>query len=203
MKKSNLQNQSGFITIDFLFSFVLVFGFIIIMFSITLTLSVVSVTQYLTFASARQYFAAHFSVTDQEQLARQKFQELAETPAFKPLYSGEWFEMKPANLQVGDMSQIAPQFTVDDPQRNQFWGVRTPFVAKMLDIKIPFYGSTANSDTKDGGFTTFIGSYLMREVTSEECNIFMNQRWQAIINLNSAYSSASAGQIANFEDNGC
>ena len=50
-----IRNQRGFITIDFLFSLVLVLGFSALLFIMTFTLLVAEVTQYITYAAARNY----------------------------------------------------------------------------------------------------------------------------------------------------
>ncbi len=59
MKNPRYTSQSGMITVDFLFAFVLVMGFAAILFSLSMTLTVAEVTQYATYTAARAYTAGH------------------------------------------------------------------------------------------------------------------------------------------------
>ncbi len=203
------QSEKGIITIDFLFAFVLVMGFAALMFSLALSLTVAEITQYITFASARNYQASHITASTQEQLAKEKFVQLTTNKVFGPLYSNGWFEI--SNLpNVGDISQIFPEYqpaNASDP--NLFWGVNTIFIARMLDFRIPFYGSTtSDGDGSGDGFTTFIGSYLGREVTTNECINFSRLRWNFIRTLSSGgsvgyTSNTTENGYVTFTDNGC
>ena len=82
-----MKNQSGFITVDFLFAIVLILGLSSLMFVLSFTLSVASITQYITYAAARNYEAAHIDEATQELRAQMNYQELISNPVFKPLYA--------------------------------------------------------------------------------------------------------------------
>lgn len=211
----HLTSESGMITLDFLFAFVLVMGFSALLFALTLTLTVVEVTQYITFASARNYSAGHVNVIYQEQQARLKYKELTEGSVFTPLFSNGWFEVAradSANLLVGDATQTFAEYKPSSPEDpNLFYGVGTPFIARMLEFHIPFFGSTTDEgDGQGSGFKTFIASYLSREVTTNEClRFFNNLRWQKIrslpVNGGNSYALAPGDDVNYWivSDNGC
>ena len=54
--KNLLKNEKGLLTLDFIFAFIIIFGFVGILFSFAMTFSIVEAVQYVSFASARNYF---------------------------------------------------------------------------------------------------------------------------------------------------
>lgn len=180
-KLLHIRNEKGIITIDFIFAFVLVMGFGALMFSLALTLTLVEVTQYITFASSRAFYASHVAPENQERLALMKYEELTLHPAVKTLFSNGWFSIQHPP-DVGNLSLKFPEYRPSDPEDpNLFWGVGTRFIARMLDFHLPFYGSTTSEGDGSGdGFNTYIASYLGREVTARECIAVITQRWKAI-----------------------
>jgi len=203
-----IRNERGLITVDFLFSMVLIFGLSGLLFVLTLTLSLASVTQYVTFAAARNYTTAHIDPATQEQRGVAKYMELTAHPVFKPLYNNGWFKVD-AEPNIGDHTQVVPEFQQATEGVNKFWGVGTSFTAMVLDFKIPFFGSTApDGDGSGEGFKTYMGSYLGREVTTEECLAFTAQRWAKIRGLpvsGGASYSTGTGASGYFPqtDDGC
>jgi hypothetical protein len=204
-----MKNQSGFITMDFLFAFVLVMAFSALLFALTLTLTVAEVTQYITYAAARNYVAAHQSEIQQNAQATQKFNNLVGNSVFKPLYSNNWFIIDKAP-NVGHLSTtLFPAYQQPGPgDPDLFWGVGVNFTAKILDFQVPFYGSTAPDSNQGSGFKTFIASYLSREPTFDECYNFMQQRWNQIRTLTvsggAPYSTDTTDNSAfPITDNGC
>jgi hypothetical protein len=203
-----LNNQGGQITVDFLFALVLVLGFTAVLFVVTFTLSMASVTQYITFAAGRNYVAAHLDEATQKKRALDKYHELISDPVFKPLYANGWFQVD-ADANVGDHTKIIPGYQGPAGTSNQFWGVGTRFVARILDFHIPFFGSTApDGDGSGSGFKTYIGSYLGREPSADECAKLTAERWNAIRALPvSGGSSYSTGSTTSgyypMTDNGC
>ncbi|MDC0980322.1 hypothetical protein OAQ84_01160 [Bdellovibrionales bacterium] len=194
-----LRSESGMITLDYLFAFCLVMGFTAILFSLTFTLSVAEITQYITFASARSYYGSHISIVTQKNLGKEKYLQLVGHPVFKPLYSNGWFTVD-SEVEPDDYSSI-----YGENPKSIFHGVRVSFLASVLDFNIPFFGSTSSSETKDSGFTAHIGSYLGREPTINECILlFSAQRWKKIRNLHKNYSQASlTDKYTVITDNGC
>ncbi|MGE4131270.1 MAG: hypothetical protein AB7F86_06505 [Bdellovibrionales bacterium] len=201
-----MRNQRGIITVDFMFSLVLIMGFTALLFVLTFTLSIASVTQYVTFATARNYAVAHVTIQEQTNRANQKYNEMTQSKVLRPLYSNGWYSVD-QTPGIGDHTTIIPGFQGATEGVNKFWGAGTHFTAKVLAFTIPFFGSTAPDDETGEGFTTYIGSYLGREPSSEECLEFTNGRWNAVRNLPSSggasYSTANGGGYYPMADNGC
>lgn len=204
-----MKNERGMITVDFLFSLVLILGLSGLLFVLTFTLSVASVTQYVTFAAARNYAPAHINEATQKERANQKYNELRNHPVLKPLYNNGWFTID-AQPGIGDHTTIIPEFQqAVRGAPNKFWGAGTHFTAKVLAFKIPFFGSTTPDGDESGeGFKTYLGSYLGREPTTDECLQFTNARWNAIRNLpvsgGAGYSTGTgAGGYFPMADDGC
>ncbi len=203
-----IRNERGILTVDFVFSMVLILGLASLMFVLTFTLSLASVTQYITFAAARNYGVAHITKEEQEKRGAAKYKELIGHPVFKPLYSNGWFKVD-AEPTIGDHTKIIDGYATAAQDTNNFWGVGTSFTAAVLAFKIPFFGTTVPDGDEDGsGFKTYMGSYLGREPTTEECLAFTAARWTAIRNLSvTGGSSYSTGTSTNgyfpMSDDGC
>lgn len=207
MRRFALGNERGFLTVDFIFTVVLIFGMMAILFVFSLTLTVASLTQYITFATARNYQAGHLDQAHQEQLAQAKYKQLIKNKTFAPFFKNGWFELS-KQPDVGDISQVIQGYQSGGPNDpNLFWGAGTHFTAMILDFKIPGFGSTAPGDQTGKGFNTYMGSYLGREVTQDECMKFENARWTAIQNLPSTNGGAAYTTAPNapsvYTDDGC
>ncbi len=208
-------NNSGLITIDYLFALVLVSGFSFILFAMSLSLSMVEVVQYMTFASARTFFAGGMNEEQQRTDAILKFQDLQQSETLQPLLSSGWFEVGVGGfskkLTVGsDLPAMKPELKdyAQDPNSNLFTGAVVWFTANVLDFNIPFYGSTVNDDMRGGSeFGAYIGSYLGREVTQEECENMIVDRWEKIKQLptggNAPYTQVQDDSYVAMADNGC
>ena len=82
-----MRNQRGFLTIDFIFTIVLVLGFVAILFATTLTLTVASITQYVTFATARNPSGCPpRSGSPKHSGRRPKYQSLLTNKIFAPFF---------------------------------------------------------------------------------------------------------------------
>jgi hypothetical protein len=197
-----LKDQHGLITIDFIFAITLVFGMTMVLFSLSLSLSVIEVTQYITFAVARNYHAAHIDPQTQTETARQKYVNLVSSPALKPLFTGGWFVIsKPEDIELGPAEDLASANS--EPDRGIFTGARVALNAKALEIRIPFFGTTFD---QEDGFATRVSSFIGREPSTAECMGFNQQRFNAIISLDQAnYGSPGVdpNAYAVMGDNGC
>jgi hypothetical protein len=215
IKFKNLKNQSGGLTIDFIFALTLVMGLAAILLSLSLTLTVASITQYITYSSARALMLGHHTRDDQVNNAQKQFLRLHTDPLFAPLFTGGWFELQnPVVLpNVGDLEKYSstfPQIDVPSDKPNFFVGVTVTFIARMLDFEIPFFGSTSDFGGDGSGFNTNIASFLSKEPSSAQCRNFNVERWKAIRKLNvpggvADYSSytTEGGAIWWINDNGC
>lgn len=193
MIKQTLSNQQGFLFLDFIFASVLVFALSAVIFSFAFTFSVVEVTQYISFATARNYSLAHLNQDEQKKRAQLKFEELTGNPAFKPLITGGWFELGEVN--IGDFNnEFNPDSSKDS---DNFIGARIPFSAPILYKRIPMLGTTA-SDPE--GFQANVQSFLGREPNFDECKGFIEERAQRLKNLGLNFNQSEAAVIM---DNGC
>lgn len=202
-----IRNQRGLITVDFLFSLVLIVGMTGLLFVLSFSLSIASVTQYITFAAARNFAVAHVDQEAQLIRAQAKYEELLDNPVLKPLYTNGWFSVD-AQVTVGNQMEAVPAFAAGSDV-NLFWGAGTNFTARILDFNIPFFGSTnPEGDGTGSGFKSYLSSSLGREPTSAECIQFTAQRWTAIRKLQvSGGTSYSTGTSADgyfpMTDDGC
>ena len=200
MKKASLlKNQEGIITLDFIFALTLAMGFSAILFAMAFTLSVVEVTQYTTFASARSYFLGHKTPEMQKDLALNKYKSLISSEILGSFYRNGWFEVSP----IPEISDFAENYSANeaDSKGAPFIGVRTQLSAKMLAFRIPFYGSTTEDEN---AFQTYIGSFVGREPSSQECLEFSNVRFEAIKQLDPRFGSMSnTAPVGLVADNGC
>jgi hypothetical protein len=194
-----LKNQKGSLTLDFMFALVLVLGVSGLFFALSFTLSVVEISQYIAFATSRNYMAAHFDETNQKQQAEAKFAQLTENTPLKVLFkNNSWFKL--TYVETGDFREKYPADASLENDNITFWGTQLDLQADVLDFKIPMYGST----NEDGNaFKTKVNSFLGREVTSEECNQFYSQRWQNILNLDRKFSVMGQKKATVIFDNGC
>lgn len=200
MRNQILSNERGLITLDFVFALVLVFAFTAVLFTVSLTLSVVEITQYVTFASARNYFAGHKSVDDQERLGKAKYEQLRNAGPLKPLYSNGWFELKDHTIGQGTAYQTIQQ----EPDRFTFYGAAVYLRAPVLNFRVPFFGSTASDE--DAVFSAQISSWLAREPTFDECREFNSARMELIKQIDgNAYNNpaVNVNDYVVMTDNGC
>ncbi|MEK6628417.1 MAG: hypothetical protein AABY53_07305 [Bdellovibrionota bacterium] len=226
-KPSRLQNSSGFIAADFLFSFVMVLGVGIFMFGITFSLATIEVAQYIVWSTARNHSAGNINAAIANEGAKKKFLNL--TAKF-PMLTGngaggrEWFELLETNLKIGDLSVIEPEFSseisADDRKNNdrQPWtGASAKIRLKLFSgLQIPFLGKVA----EDPSFFEFpIRAFIIRHPSQDECISFFNDNQKRYINgikklegdaLADQAPMSSAAQLQGInaaatigEDNGC
>jgi hypothetical protein len=197
---NSLRNERGILTVDFLFSIVLILGLSGLLFVMCFTLSVASVTQYVTFATARNYAVGHLTPQLQTERANAKYNELIAHPVLKPLYNNGWFQVD-AVPGVGDHTTLVAGYNEAAQGVNKFWGASTDFTAKVLAFTIPFFGSTDDENNGEG-FKTKLGSYLGRDPSAEECLNLTAQRWNQIKKLGAGYST-QGGKYFPQADDGC
>lgn len=205
-----LQNSRGFLTAEFIFSLVLCAGMCIVLFSLNFTMSMAEVAQYIAFSTARAHAAGHVDQDKQEQLAKDKYKELLNNAALKPLFNnpdGGWFKFsaEPEIRGGGQRNSFDEYGTNTTPDRVPQVGVRFDFQPRLLNLKIPFLGSTA--EDPDAGFSAKISGLLIREPTSKECfDLQVKRRYEAILSLDDRYKklgSSGVNKYVPMEDNGC
>ena len=192
-KKNFLKNEKGILTLDFIFAFIIIFGFVGVLFSFAMTFSVVEAVQYVSFASARNYSLAHLNEDRQMERADKKYDELTTSQALSPFLSNGWFEAeKSTNHNFNDTYDPKSGYEV-------FWGVRISFKAPILFKRVPLLGTTGSDPD---GFTANIQSFLMREPTFSECQTFISKRAESLKNLNYNFP-LNRNSNSIMMDNGC
>ena len=156
------KGRKGFVTLPFLIAFVIVMFLILSFFRLTLTLTYVSVAQYITYASARR-----LSLGDQDKGTQiDKGEEKYNSLKSKLLQTGQWFEL--SNFQTG----LRNDYTgAETGYRNLFYGASVSFTSNLISFRIPFL-----AEDGDQGLTAVIGSYLGREPSAQECRNFNDER---------------------------
>ena len=196
----------------------LVFGFIIGFFYLSLTLVVGELVQYATYSSSRYLSLSNETVTGTKRASQIKYNKLLSGGGiFKSGFFGDIdADDKPFNLQK-QLNQSHQGVNLSLPGmwrgRNLFYGVWTEFQPKGLSLKVPFWGDSVQG-SEDGLFDSVIGSYLGREPSQEECIIFAKARWRMIRDdiirpsLPGGYSGSGGLPTYGFNnnsryDNGC
>jgi hypothetical protein len=204
-----LSNSKGFLSADFLFSIVIASCLCAVFFSLSFTLSMVEVGQYIAFSVSRAHSAGHKTQDDQVKAAKDKFTSLQKNKVFAPLFSNGWFEI--SNLDIRGGGVDAKDFSDRYPKQKEAirgipqTGIRLNFEAKLLDLKVPLLGPT---DPDGNGFKAFLTGLMIREPTSKECrDQIKSQRYKAILDLDKRFDSiAGPGSQKDYipmEDNGC
>jgi len=204
-----LMNQSGVVTVEFIFSFVIASCLSVLLFTVCYTLSVVEVSQYVVFASARAHLASNKDPSAQRQAAIAKFTQLTTgRSAIATLYDGTWFVIaKPSELDIrqgltGDGRTFGADLAGGSDLRNWFIGVSAPLTAKIMAMTLPILGST-NPDNDGNFFKTRVNAMMIREPSQKECQDFMEQRRSALSALPSGQKFYQPNSYVAIEDNGC
>jgi hypothetical protein len=207
-----MRNERGIVTTEFIFSLVIAAGLSILLFSVSYTLAIVEVTQYVVFSAARAHLAANKDPNAQKEAAVAKFKQLTtDKSAIATVYNGTWFEIaKPDDLDVrGGLSADyggKPSFGDDlaggSDLRSWFLGVSAPFTPKIMNLNLPILGKTTE-DGEDSFFKTRVNAMLIREPSQKECQTFFEKRRNALGQLPSAEKFYDPGFYVPVEDNGC
>lgn len=199
-------NQSGQLTVDFLFAIVIAFGLFIMFFAMTFTFSVVEVTQYISYSTSRAHAASNLDKQAQKDAGLKKFEELTKKSLLSSLYSNGWFVVgNPVFKQSQPDDSFANDFsgTTVAQYMKVFTGATIPFQSKLLNVQIPFIKSKEEDDP--GLFSTNVTTILIRESSQKECQDYWgDQRAQALSHLPSGDSKFySPSKYVMMEDNGC
>ena len=182
--------------LDFIFALTVSAGFAIIFFAMSFTLSMVEMSQYVVFSSARAYSAANVSEEAQKELGQKKYAELRSAPMIKSILNSGWISL--GEIQFGDFASEYPE---SSEGTSVFVGARLPFKANILNMRIPILGNTI---TDSGTGSANLNAYLLREVSTDEClRNFTSQRYEKFKSLDNRYSSLPSGGYSIITDNGC
>jgi hypothetical protein len=212
-KKFSINNSSGFLAADFLFSFVLVISCGIIIFALTFSLATVEIAQYIVWSSARAYSAANKTPEDSKKAGQKKFNLLAARyPSLTGVGSSgaPWFEL--TGYVVGDnasdgLATAAEQKNALGTENRHPWtGARADLFLKLFSsLKIPFLGKIS---TDDSVFKFPIRAFILRNPSQQECLDFYSKenRFEKGIKSLETWSGSGLGVSGSYvpiEDNGC
>ena len=203
LQKNQIKNQQGMVTIPFLLvSMILIFLILSFLF-LNMTLVHISITQYMSYSTARKFFLASDSQSDQQKSAEDHYKKLRDNLFSSTAYtgqSGDWFNI-PAQIEAenigGEAYSLYPQRAND--QRERFYGVNLLFETRILKLKIPFL-----SQGDDKALNARVSSFLGREPSEEECKDFMKKKYEELAGKCPPEDCPNIKQAETFEpDNGC
>lgn len=198
-----LTSDKASISVDFLFSFLIVMGLTYLILALSFTLSFIEITQYITFSTARSYYASHTTKSEQKQQAENKYNELINNPAWAHFFNKmAWFKIDNAeNIIINNHPEYTSQAR---GQSEMFTGASTFFISKLLAFNLPLLGNTKNEeDEEESGFKTQISSFLGRAPTSTECQNFNKERSEKLKNTCQDTGGCPYIEISTMADNGC
>ena len=198
------KSQKGIITIPFLLVLMIILFLILSLLGVAMTLVHVSVSQYMSYSTARKLSLSAENKDKQKELARDHYNKLRGQFFSDGTYTGkagDWFtitdNMPDKNLEFfwGD--------DVGDPnKRNMFYGAKVDFTTKILKLQIPgLMGSSGKNPNK-----VEVNSFLGREPSVEECQDFNKSRGTAIKDSESfrGFGEYKSTLVSEEEgDNGC
>ena len=208
---SLIRTNSGMVTTDFIFSFLLAAMFTAFLFAMCFSFTVIEVVQYISFSATRAAIASNKDFETQRSRAQNKVNSLINHNILNTLLRNGWFNVTIRDMRLGqDASdfysaeyQMSP---IDGPV--PFYvpaaGVRLNLEAKILEMNL---GPLGKIESENGnGFSLTIGSMLFREPSQRECMDLIGARYQRILNLDPRYNTiAGPASSASFpmEDTGC
>lgn len=194
---SLLKDNKASISVDFLFSFLIVMGLTYLILALSFTLSFIEITQYITFSTARSYYASHKSKKEQLQQAEKKYTELIKNPAWTHFFNKTaWFEVDPSHGIIKDRHH--DYVSQARGQAEMFTGASTSFISKLLAFNLPLFGSTQSDEEEGESFKTQVSSFLGRAPTINECLKFQERRNEIL-----KKDCQGCGVIHVIADNGC
>lgn len=192
-------SEKASISVDFLFSFLIVMGLTYLILTLAFTLSFIEITQYITFSTARSYYASHKTQQEQRQQAENKYTALTTNPVWQHFFTKiAWFKIDSADDVIVSGDQNSKYSSQSKGQVEMFTGASTSFTSKLLAFNLPLIGSTTDEDSEKG-FKTQISSFLGRAPSLEECQKFNKERSQKL----KAKCGAKCETITPIADNGC
>jgi hypothetical protein len=204
--KDILKSESGQMTLDFLYGATLIIGTGALICALTMGLTLIETIQYVSFSSARAYFAADQNPAAQEKAAKDQMQSLLkELPFLSGAMRSEWIVVRPRGAK--NYKDYAQGKGADNLRNNQFVGYQFEVELPLLSFSIPLFSSVMKpSGAEDVSVT--ISSFLMREPTTQECVQFNKGLYSGLLSKDNGYGAAasSAGGVSGFvaiNDNGC
>ena len=178
------KNNRGIITLPFLLVLVIILFFSLSFLMLSMTLTHVTITQYMTYSSARKLSLAGISQSEQLGVAKIHYEKLR-AQFFNPSAytgTGDWFLIDP-NIDDKRIEDAVQHFYENvGAEKNEtrdpsFYGITAGFTPQALNLKIPFLMEDGSAEITQ---PIAISSFLGREPSKEECNEFHKARRGAI-----------------------
>ena len=209
-KSATARNNQGMITMPFLVVLCIVLFFVFSLFGLAMTFVHISVSQYLSYSTARKLSLGGITQADQKDQAVQHYATLRGRFFSPQAHQGgtDWFlidSQLDANKNLG-FTGAAGRYTDSHPYRNMFYGAGLNFSSNRLVFKIPFLvkGATPSGLSNPARVLSFLG----REPSQTECEDQFNKD-KVKTHICSAYSLPSPCEVSKQEnlrkkgDNGC
>lgn len=199
-----LKNNRGMVTIPFLLVLIIILFFILSFFGLAMSFAHISVVQYMSYSSARNYSLGGISHSDQENETKIHYKNLRKTffdPTAHTGAPGDWMSID-SKLQRGVRNSFGdpggfPNWNSNPARYTMFYGVSILFVTNIVLLGIPFLSNRRHTT----GQRIRVSSFLGRQASQEECRSLNGRRANAIFqkyNLNPRNVSLIGG-----EDNAC
>ena len=195
--RSKKQSDKGLLTIDFIFSFLVVWGLMMAFLLMSFTLMMSSVAQYVIFATNRAHIAGHIDTSKQDQMGQRKFERLID--ALRPMVSTgtqSWFRFE---LEF----PVQPQQL---GQTQQKYGFKLNYTATVArETSFPIIGGPADGSAGVNFGRATLKAYMYREPSTTECLDFNDRRWDKILDRFQNLPSYMNGSdtYGSSADNGC
>lgn len=170
--KDSLGN-AGQSSVEFVLTFLLLLGFLLFFFQLTMMMAFGNFVHYATFMAARAYVAAGIDKSEQSTRATMALQQLVKYPnqpgkdRFASIGVGIGGNGALRGAEIGGLDQFQP--TVRDFSWME--GVRYTFKGKLF--LIPFAGAGKKSAQDVNSLTLVSESFLGREPTETECRAYL------------------------------
>ena len=193
------KKNKGILTLDFIFSFLVMYGISMVFGLMAFTLMMSSVAQYITFATNRVHISGHIDIDRQEEVGFRKFEKLvSDLSPFFGTESQSWFQVQinePKTPQ--DFGNTANQWK---------YGFTLDYTANIMkNARFPIIGGPGDGNGGNNFGSAVLKAYMYREPTTEECLQFNNARWEKILERFSNLGGYISGSEAygSSPDNGC
>lgn len=179
MRRNNLKKEKGILTLDFIFSIMMVYAISMVFVLLAFTLMFSTIVQYMAFSMSRAHISGQISIEQQQLAIEERFEILQGTYLGKLIKTTDegWFKVEPggaAGVKM-DLDQ-----TGGGGGNQQGYGVVIRYTSNILkNFKLPILGSPSDGATGDFAVAN-IYSFLYREPTTQECIKFNKARWRMI-----------------------
>ena len=166
--------KKGSISIDFILSFTVMCILILYFLMVSLTLTYIEISQYITFQTSRVFSIGHKDENTHRDKATEIHNHLV--GRFQLSSTGgdpseKWFLLHRLSLGLSDKEEF-----FRDVGPDLFFGAESQFISRAMGLGIPFLGDTLDqAGTDDGKFIVNLGSYLGREPSRAECINFQTE----------------------------